>query len=68
MNRSGYQLKLSLFLSTGWGPLQLCRGFRRVVCRKKGDGGCKKEGSKNREQFFHLAWGKEVSGLKAKYR
>ncbi len=23
MNRSGYQLKLSHFLSTGWGPLQL---------------------------------------------
>ena len=23
MNRSGYQLKLNLFLSTGWGPLQL---------------------------------------------
>ena len=22
MNRSGYQLKLNLFLSTGWGPLQ----------------------------------------------
>jgi len=22
MNRSGYQLKLSHFLSTGWGPLQ----------------------------------------------
>ncbi len=27
INRSGYQLKLSHFLSTGWGPLYCCRFF-----------------------------------------
>ncbi len=38
MNRSGYQLKLSHFLSTGWGPLQLlvkAAGGRVLPCPHK---------------------------------
>ena len=48
MNRSGYQLKLNLFLSTGWGPLQTVakRIFFMIYCFCLG-----------RRKYFPYKWG-----------
>ena len=35
MNRSGYQLKLNLFLSTGWGPLQIYAMQEEIALAEK---------------------------------